>query len=79
MRRSPFFAYAAVALAVLPAFVLQAQPGFADPQRTAKLAGTFAAIDSVFREHARSQRVPGAAWGIVVDRRAARALDASRR
>jgi len=48
-----------------------AQARFTDADRAAKLASTFAAIDSVFRAHAASQRMPGAAWGIIIDGRLA--------
>jgi CubicO group peptidase (beta-lactamase class C family) len=49
------------------------QPGpsppaqFADPGRRARLATAFADIDGLFAEFARSARVPGAAWGVVID------------
>lgn len=42
-------------------------PRFADPDRRAKLATAFADIDALFSQFAATARVPGAAWGIVVD------------
>jgi len=48
--------------------VFKAEPArFADPERRAKLATAFAAIDTIFSEFATGSRVPGAAWGIVID------------
>jgi CubicO group peptidase (beta-lactamase class C family) len=40
---------------------------FADPQRGAKLATAFEAIDELFTDFARRGNLPGAAWGIIVD------------
>ena len=40
---------------------------FADPARRQKLATAFTEIDRLFSEFASRQRVPGAAWGIVID------------
>ena len=40
---------------------------FADPDRAAKLASAFPEIDRLFQEFVRTQHIPGAAWGIVVD------------
>jgi CubicO group peptidase (beta-lactamase class C family) len=40
---------------------------FADPDRRAKMARAFGAIDELFADFARRQNVPGAAWGIIVD------------
>ena len=40
---------------------------FADPDRRAKLASAFAEIDRSFADFAKTARVPGAAWGIVID------------
>ena len=46
----------------------KAEPArFLDPDRRTKLATAFPDIDRVFREFATSSRVPGAAWGIVID------------
>ena len=42
---------------------------FSDPDRTAKLATAFDDIDTLFREMAKREHVPGAAWGIIVDGR----------
>jgi CubicO group peptidase (beta-lactamase class C family) len=48
--------------------VFKAEPArFADPERRAKLAAAFAAIDTIFTEFATQSRVPGGAWGIVID------------
>ena len=44
-----------------------APPRFEDAQRMAKLQSAFTGIDEVFRAFAARQRVPGAAWGIVID------------
>jgi CubicO group peptidase (beta-lactamase class C family) len=46
-------------------------PAFADPQRLAKLEGAFSEIDRVFRAFAGQSRVPGIAYGIVIDGRLA--------
>src|SRR4051794_5075334 len=48
-------------------------PVFTDPQRRAKLATAYPAVDRVFREFAERAHIPGAAWGIVVDGELARA------
>jgi len=40
---------------------------FADPDRRTKLASAFADIDRMFVEFTKSNHVPGAAWGIVID------------
>jgi CubicO group peptidase (beta-lactamase class C family) len=40
---------------------------FADPDRRARLATAFGAIDELFADFARRSHVPGAAWGIIVD------------
>jgi CubicO group peptidase (beta-lactamase class C family) len=40
---------------------------FADPQRVAKLAGSYSEIDRILRDFVSRSHVPGAAWGIVVD------------
>jgi CubicO group peptidase (beta-lactamase class C family) len=42
-------------------------PGFADAERRAKLAKAFPEIDRLFKDYAAAARVPGAAWGIVID------------
>jgi CubicO group peptidase (beta-lactamase class C family) len=42
-------------------------PRFADPNRRAKLATAFPEIDRLFRDYAAEARVPGAAWGIIID------------
>ena len=46
-------------------------PRFTDPARAAKLASAFPAIDSAMRRFAESRRVPGIAYGIVIDGRLA--------
>jgi hypothetical protein len=54
-----------------PVAVAQQAPAvhqaFADPERRAKLATAFGAIDELFTDFARRGNVPGAAWGIIVD------------
>ena len=40
---------------------------FTDPDRLAKLRGTFGDIDRMMQEFTTRQHVPGAAWGIVID------------
>ena len=45
--------------------------GFADPQRLSRLAAAYPAIDSAMRAFAERTRVPGIAYGIVVDGRLA--------
>ena len=42
-------------------------PRFADPQRMEKLAGGFAAVDSIMRAFVDERHVPGAGWGILID------------
>jgi CubicO group peptidase (beta-lactamase class C family) len=46
-----------------------APPRFTDPQRLAKLGAAFPEIDSLMRGFAERSRVPGIAYGIVVDGR----------
>ncbi|HET6577686.1 MAG TPA: serine hydrolase domain-containing protein [Gemmatimonadales bacterium] len=45
--------------------------GFTDPQRLAKLARAYPAIDSLMRDFAEQSHVPGIAYGIIVDGRLA--------
>ena len=40
---------------------------FTDPDRAAKLARAFPAIDSLFSAYATRNHIPGASWGIVLD------------
>src|SRR5215203_1553330 len=40
---------------------------FSDPQRRAKLTAALPEIDRVMSEFVKRSRVPGAAWGIVID------------
>ena len=40
---------------------------FSDPDRLARLRSGFADVDTLFRDFAAGARVPGAAWGIVID------------
>jgi CubicO group peptidase (beta-lactamase class C family) len=48
--------------------VFKAEPArFADAERRAKLATAFAAVDAIFTDFTTRSRVPGAAWGIVID------------
>ena len=42
-------------------------PEFPDTDRRAKLETAFADIDRLFTDFARTRRVPGAAWGIIID------------
>ncbi len=42
-------------------------PAFADPDRPARLAGAFGAVDQAFAEFRERHRVPGIAFGVVVD------------
>ncbi len=44
---------------------------FTDPDRAAKLAAAYPAIDSLFAAMAAREHIPGAAWGIVIDGRLA--------
>ena len=46
-----------------------APAAFADPQRLAKLSAAFPQVDSVMQAFAARSRVPGIAYGIVVDGR----------
>lgn len=63
---------AAPAAAQAPALSSQAPPArFADPDRAARLARAFPAVDRVMREFAERQAVPGIAYGIVIDGRLA--------
>ena len=70
----------AAALALLPAVGIDAQkpaggfvpappPAFADPGRAAALTGAFPAVDRIFQQFAERSRVPGIAWGILIDGR----------
>jgi CubicO group peptidase (beta-lactamase class C family) len=45
----------------------QSQARFLDPTRRTKLASAFGDIDRMFSEFVKTARVPGAAWGIVID------------
>jgi CubicO group peptidase (beta-lactamase class C family) len=57
-------------VALLPALRAAAQlppAQFTDPDRAAKLAAAYPAIDSMFHAIAAREHIPGAAWGIVVD------------
>ncbi len=61
----------AVLLAVLlgqsaPTFKAPA-PSFTDPDRRAKLERAYPEIDRIFQEYAAGARVPGAAWGVIID------------
>ena len=42
-------------------------PAFADPGRRAKLTGALPEIDRLFRDFQKQSRVPGIAWGVLVD------------
>ena len=71
----------ALALLVIPSSFLDAQqatfkappPTFADPERHAKLERGFAEVDRIMRDFVERAHVPGAAWGIIVDRELAHA------
>ena len=72
------FALAGIALAPAAAGSQTPRPGgtaapagFTDPQRLAKLAGAYPAIDRLVREFAERSHVPGVAYGIIVDGRLA--------
>ena len=56
-------------MVALPALLSAQQRGFSDPAREAKLRGAFPAVDSLMREFARREHVPGAAWAIILDGR----------
>jgi len=56
-----------VLFAVLTQAAANPDAQFPDPDRRAKLATSFGDIDRLFTEFAKSRRVPGAAWGIVID------------
>lgn len=40
---------------------------FTDPSRSAKLQAAFPAVDQLFREFAAEEKIPGMAWGVVID------------
>jgi CubicO group peptidase (beta-lactamase class C family) len=52
---------------IAPASVKAEPARFLDPGRRARLASAFPDIDALFRDFVSRSRVPGAAWGIVVD------------
>jgi CubicO group peptidase (beta-lactamase class C family) len=57
-------------LGVLLATASQSRPTLPDypvPDRRAKLAGAFTDVDRLFTDYVRNGRLPGAAWGIVID------------
>ena len=56
-----------------PALERVPPPVFTDPQRVAKLESAFPEIDRLFRAFAERSRVPGIAYGIVIDGRLAHA------
>jgi CubicO group peptidase (beta-lactamase class C family) len=62
-----------VAAAPLPALSVASlharPPRFTDPWRPEKLAAAFGDIDVAFRDAVACARVPGAAWGVVIDGR----------
>jgi CubicO group peptidase (beta-lactamase class C family) len=53
----------------LVATTLQAQepPAFADPHRADKVTATASAVEGMLREYAEQQRMPGFAYGVVLD------------
>jgi CubicO group peptidase (beta-lactamase class C family) len=46
---------------------------FTDPERVQKLESTMPEVDRLFAEYARNRKVPGMAWGVVIDGRLAHA------
>ena len=46
-------------------------PRFTDPARATKLESAFPALDQIFRDYATAHRIPGMAWGVVIDGRLA--------
>jgi CubicO group peptidase (beta-lactamase class C family) len=54
-------------VAIVLAALAGAPEQFTDPNRRARLSAAFSEIDRVFADFASRQRVPGAAWGIVLD------------
>lgn len=44
---------------------------FTDPNRVGKLQSAFHDVDTAFRDYAAARRIPGMAWGIVIDDRVA--------
>jgi CubicO group peptidase (beta-lactamase class C family) len=56
-------------LSALLATALQAQepPAFTDPRRADRATATATAVEGMFREYAEQQRMPGFAYGIVLD------------
>lgn len=42
-------------------------PKFTDPDRAAKLAAAYPAIDRIFAQFSTREHIPGASWGIIVD------------
>jgi CubicO group peptidase (beta-lactamase class C family) len=57
-----------ILLAALAIFSASAQtPQFKDPARKAKLQAAFPEVDKVFQRYHDSRKIPGSAWGIVID------------
>jgi CubicO group peptidase (beta-lactamase class C family) len=56
-----------VVLGAVPTAGLEPTPQFAMSDRRARLATAFPEIDRMFAEFASTARVPGAAWGIIID------------
>ena len=46
-------------------------PRFTDPQRVQKLESAIPRIDAIFRAYAAERKIPGMAWGVVIDNRLA--------
>src|SRR5687768_13804488 len=59
--------FTGVAIAQAPQRGTNPPAVFADPARKAKLASAFPEIDKMIGEFLQRSRVPGAAWGIVID------------
>ena len=79
-RALPACALATAIMAVAPALSPAAAPvaaaaptwraepaRFVDPARRAKLAATYPQLDALFNDFLRREKVPGAAWGVIVD------------
>lgn len=46
-------------------------PRFADPERVRKLESALPEVDQIFRRYAAEKKIPGMAWGVVIDGRLA--------
>lgn len=74
-RMAAWVAASVVSSLCLPDVAAQTSPAaaradpsrFVDPDRRARLEKAFPEVDRIFREYVEGARVPGAAWGILVD------------